>query len=211
MEEDKVEWGEFYEGYMKNTGISGELKNTKYQIDSMKVKGLKAILTEKGGDEGEEDSSSGKGGEGGVVTLENFGKVVSYFGPMTSNGTDLINAVEDVIQRLWFHGDLDSDKTEVKLKGKPAGTFLVRYSSSPGCFTISKKEESRRVKQYRVARKGAEFELNGKTFSSLEELLKTNGKALGLKAPCPDSPYAHLFTTGADAYQSDCVYGDQDY
>src|SRR5690349_13899424 len=101
--------------------------------------------------------------------------------------------------------------TEAKLKGKPAGTFLVRFSSSPGCFTISTKEESRRVKQFRITRNGADFIFNGKSYSTLEELMVTNGRSMALKLPCPDSPFIKIYTPNANAYQADIGYGTTEF
>eukprot|EP01088_Endostelium_zonatum_P008616 TRINITY_DN21772_c0_g1_i1.p1 TRINITY_DN21772_c0_g1~~TRINITY_DN21772_c0_g1_i1.p1 ORF type:complete len:590 (+),score=141.19 TRINITY_DN21772_c0_g1_i1:154-1923(+) len=37
----------------------------------------------------------------------------------------------------WFHGDLDSSDCAELLKGKCMGTFLVRFSSQPGCLAVT--------------------------------------------------------------------------
>jgi len=42
-----------------------------------------------------------------------------------------------VIHATWFHGDMDSEEASTLLQDHPPGTFLVRFSSTPGCFAIS--------------------------------------------------------------------------
>jgi SH2 domain len=37
----------------------------------------------------------------------------------------------------WFHGDLSSEEVEELLRGQPVGTFLIRFSSQPGCYASS--------------------------------------------------------------------------
>ncbi len=37
----------------------------------------------------------------------------------------------------WFHGDVSSQEAQELLSGQPEGTFLIRFSSQPGCFAAS--------------------------------------------------------------------------
>eukprot|EP01089_Gocevia_fonbrunei_P018415 TRINITY_DN6206_c0_g1_i1.p1 TRINITY_DN6206_c0_g1~~TRINITY_DN6206_c0_g1_i1.p1 ORF type:complete len:223 (+),score=59.27 TRINITY_DN6206_c0_g1_i1:163-831(+) len=205
VEEDKVDWLDFIKKFGEHFG-----ENLNGNLDSSKMKAFKAILTFPSKDEGNGFPGKDKGGDD-CVTLDNYAKVVKYFGPIENSGMNLINRVDDILQRLWFHGELDTDMTEAKLKGKPAGTFLVRFSSAAGCFTISTKEESRRVKQFRITRSGADFIFNGKSYRTLEELMVANGRSMSLKQPCPDSPFTKIYTPNANAYQADIGYGSTDF
>eukprot|EP01088_Endostelium_zonatum_P019356 TRINITY_DN6649_c0_g1_i2.p1 TRINITY_DN6649_c0_g1~~TRINITY_DN6649_c0_g1_i2.p1 ORF type:complete len:1133 (-),score=354.80 TRINITY_DN6649_c0_g1_i2:85-3483(-) len=154
------------------------------------------------------------------VIIETFAKVLKFFGPLRSErrefGLEFVEGIEDVVSGAWFFGDLDTTATEGKLKGKSPGTFLVRYSSTAGCFTISRKAEDRNVKQYRVNVKvgegGKEFvcPVTGKNFKKLSGLIGTCAKNMGLKMVCPDGPYVNLFSSGS-AYQIRTTYDGVDF
>jgi len=124
------------------------------------------------------------------IYLEGWNKAITYFGPCHENGNVLLNQIVEAFKHEWFHGNLDSSGTEAALKGKPAGSYLVRYSTSPRCFTISLKQQNRNVKQFRITRdKDDHFVFNGKPYSSLAQLIDTNKNKIGLEKPCPGTPY----------------------
>jgi hypothetical protein len=59
------------------------------------------------------------------------------------------------MQKEWFHGDIDKQRSEDLLSGQPKGTFLVRTSttskSSP--FTISKVSKKGKINHQRINRR----------------------------------------------------------
>eukprot|EP01090_Pellita_catalonica_P005757 TRINITY_DN1598_c0_g2_i1.p1 TRINITY_DN1598_c0_g2~~TRINITY_DN1598_c0_g2_i1.p1 ORF type:complete len:524 (-),score=116.01 TRINITY_DN1598_c0_g2_i1:102-1673(-) len=151
--------------------------------------------------------TEGKGKEKEIVRIEQFATVCQYFGPC---GKVLVENVCDIVPQDWFHGQLDTNGTDTALKGKSPGTFLVRFSSTPGCFTVSMKKQNRSIKHFRITRNGAKFVINKKNYTSLSAALLENGKAMLLKMPCPGAPYASLFASAGSAYAQDNYYGAVD-
>lgn len=133
---------------------------------------------------------------GNVVTLEQFGKVLTYFGPIEDpTATEpFMDRTRNLLAKSWFHGSIQTEESERLLKGRPDGTFLVRCSNKvPGTFTISKVQDEKTSHQ-RVSHKlGSGFVLNGSTFSSLEEVVEKSAGDLKLVTSCPGSKYTHLF------------------
>lgn len=141
-----------------------------------------------------------------IVTLEAFGRLLQWFGPM-GRKPDWIASVRDVMRQAWFFGDMDSKAADKALSERKKGTFLVRMSaSSAGQFTISK-VTSKGINHQRFTYKpGKGFTLKsskgtGKTKKShnieascsLEEFVRKHlSKELGLQLPCPGSPFGFL-------------------
>ncbi len=63
------------------------------------------------------------------VTLESFGRVMSWFGPLDSKGEFLTN-VKQAMMQDWFHGPMTSKEAEKALANRKKGTFLVRLSAT---------------------------------------------------------------------------------
>ena len=74
------------------------------------------------------------------------------------------------------------------------GTFLVRFSSDPGSYTITSKSKSKKLKHFRILHKaGLDFLIGKVECKSLEDIITRYGDQLFLKHPCLGSPYAYLF------------------
>lgn len=74
-----------------------------------------------------------------TVTVAQFSLFLSHFGPIIDPHTRRIVIVERLTQMLhckWFHGSLSLHEATSLLSEDPR-LFLVRFSSQPGCFTIS--------------------------------------------------------------------------
>ena len=143
-----------------------------------------------------------------AVSLEAWGNLLHWFGPLTQ-GSAFLENVRTTMQQPWFHGDLESSDAEKALADRKKGHFLVRMSTTkPGSFTISKMA-SKGVNHQRVA-----YKAETRTFSiriskghgkkksvktikstgSLEEFIRTKlSGELMLKMPCPGSKYAFLY------------------
>ena len=62
-----------------------------------------------------------------MVSIENFSKLLEWFGPLTSN---IIPRIKDIVSQVWFHGNLSHIQAERMISKKPnlkKGTFLIRY------------------------------------------------------------------------------------
>ena len=52
----------------------------------------------------------------------------------------------------WFYGDLLKQDMEFYLADEPPGTFLIRFSEAPNCFTCSYIHENGALQQARILR-----------------------------------------------------------
>jgi len=63
----------------------------------------------------------------GVVSLENFGYLLDWFGPCDSG---MLQRVLNAMKEDWFHGDISREESESKLSDfERKGTYLVRLST----------------------------------------------------------------------------------
>eukprot|EP01128_Nolandella_sp_AFSM9_P010772 TRINITY_DN7496_c0_g1_i1.p1 TRINITY_DN7496_c0_g1~~TRINITY_DN7496_c0_g1_i1.p1 ORF type:complete len:493 (-),score=71.45 TRINITY_DN7496_c0_g1_i1:286-1764(-) len=129
-----------------------------------------------------------------VVNLEHFGKILEWFGPIedpsTNSGETILDYMRQLLKYPWFHGDLNERKAQERLSGKPGGTFLVRFSSMAGWFTLSQITATRVIQHRRIRhRPGHGFMVDEDRYNSLAELVI--GRKLTL--PCEGSRFAHLF------------------
>eukprot|EP01095_Lingulamoeba_sp_RSL-Kostka_P001906 TRINITY_DN126_c1_g1_i1.p1 TRINITY_DN126_c1_g1~~TRINITY_DN126_c1_g1_i1.p1 ORF type:complete len:324 (+),score=123.75 TRINITY_DN126_c1_g1_i1:92-1063(+) len=147
--------------------------------DDTRWKCLKALLT---------DSNE-------KVSVEQFSRILEWFGPL--EGLDILDRVEDVLKKEWFHGEISSSDSEKKLSREKKGTFLVRFSSrDPGCYAISVVSQGGRLKHYRIYHKpGLDYLIGKSECDSLETIIEKYRKDLYLKYPCPGSPYEEIFST----------------
>jgi len=127
------------------------------------------------------------------VSIEQFSRILDWFGPL--EGLEILEQVEDLLKREWFHGEISSDEAEKRLAKEKKGTFLVRFSSrDPGCYAISGVSQGGRLKHYRIYHKpGLKYLIGKSECSSLESIINKYHKELYLKTPCPGSPYQDIF------------------
>lgn len=161
------------------------------------LKCLKAILAE------ESKNKVGESEVDFVVTIEKFGNILKWFGPIVlshggidENDTNLLHKIRQQLTEPWFHGDISTHESENMLLNKPEGMFLVRFStSSPGCFTISKVSfREKAIKHQKIQhRAGSYFEINGQQYRTLRDLVQNQAQALELYTACPGSRYLGLF------------------
>lgn len=91
-----------------------------------------------------------------TVDCERFGEILDWFGPIghpdqTPATATILDHIREILKQAWFHGDLDEAKATARLAGKPANTFLVRFSSQRGFFTISQiHPQQKTVKHWRI-------------------------------------------------------------
>jgi len=112
--------------------------------------------------------------------------------------------MQNVFTKRWFHGDISVETAQTRLAGNEPGTFLIRFSSNPGSYALSKIIENarkeREIVHIRINHEPVSggngrysFVLDEKVseFDNLEELVKA--KVLGLTTACPGSYYYAQF------------------
>ena len=65
------------------------------------------------------------------VSIERFSKVVNAFGPLQRGSSQFFASIEDTLGSEWFHPEEESTAPNFLL-GQPTGTFIVRFSKTPG-------------------------------------------------------------------------------
>jgi serine/threonine protein kinase len=139
------------------------------------------------------------------VTIEQFGKMLDYFGPIRRNGTTskFLPNLKNIISKSWFHGEIDTNEAGSRLFNKPLGTFLVRFSSTSGrgWFTISLREDSHSnnpggIKHVRIKHLPLkdEYSVKDTKYNSLIELIENEAEALNLKEPCAGSTFTYFLS-----------------
>jgi len=129
-----------------------------------------------------------------TVTIESFGRLLEWFGPVESLD-ELLDGVVNLLKKSWFHGEISSEEAERLLGKQKKGTFLVRFSArDPGSYAITTVSESNNIKHFRVYHKPGLKYLIGKTeCDTLEEIISKYHKDLYLKTSCPGSRFEEIF------------------
>jgi len=129
------------------------------------------------------------------VNVEDFNRFLSFFGPLkeSSECTWDANIPENVrllLQKSWFHGDITTGQSVNLLKHRPEGSYLVRFSSVEGYFTISHFSQGK-IKHQRFKRDNSKYIYNDSVYDTIEELIRSQNLTL----PCPGSIYLTIFET----------------
>ena len=104
----------------------------------------------------------------------------------------------------WFHGFISLTQANALLMDQPPGTFLLRFSSNPGCYALALKHQDdgpvdKRVIHWRIEKapesSGKTFAIFARLYDNITEIVEThrlepltlkNGqKVTLLKQPCP--------------------------
>eukprot|EP01133_Synstelium_polycarpum_P017451 gene17451-20822_t len=165
---DEVPWVAFYTAFCSTFGLDPRV----YTADSLKIKCLKLLLAEIDTD---------------VVRMSEFGRFLSWFGPLSASGADVLDRVHAVCALKGFLGETSSKNVIQFLANKKTGTYLVRFSSTdPGCYALSYVAKTKEIAHAKIIHRPGQgyIHLGGTThYPSLEELIKNTGKLLGLKDP----------------------------
>jgi hypothetical protein len=128
-----------------------------------------------------------------VVSLEWFGRVVDWFGPLSNAN---LREMYATLAEMWFHGDVSTGDAERMLVDQPIGTFLVRFSTqSRGLFTISRVATSTTIHHQRIQHRllHAEFSHLNRRYKTLRQLIAGEAESLALTTPCPGSMFRNIF------------------
>lgn len=146
-----------------------------------------------------------------VISLENFGLFVEWFGPFlhfNSSHGSIIDRLETLCSKEYFHGDIERVESEQKLSKAKKGSFLLRASlTDPGNtpFTISKVNREGVIIHQRVhflpQKKGFQVTFKSGTETKkmqvdgpITELIHNVAKDMSLKQVCAGSKFSTIFT-----------------
>lgn len=107
-----------------------------------------------------------------TIGIEDFARVLECFGPLETP-THFLDEIEVspllhlrgflllmrmalyqlTLREEWFHGDVTEAQAEELLAKHKHGTYLVRFSSAPGSFTITAKNKKDALAHYRISHK----------------------------------------------------------
>ena len=128
-----------------------------------------------------------------IVTMAKFDTVATWFGNFFTPGPEAWRFLEEIrvlVDKEWFHGEIERDQSEKRLLHRPDGSFLVRLSSTtPECpFTLSlPKGHHRRIKHL----PGSDYSFKGSSikYNSIIDLVENcrDEVAIQLRVPCPKS------------------------
>jgi len=115
----------------------------------------------------------------------------------------LVN-VRTLLGEKWFFGDLTPPKSVDEFKGKPVGSFLIRFSETlRGCYTLSQVSENRMVSHHRIKHKiGEPYVLEGSSYQSLSEIIEQKNYDKPLMSPY----YIQIFDIKIDNLEETYLY-----
>jgi serine/threonine protein kinase len=137
------------------------------------------------------------------VTLESFGRMLEWFGPI-EKGSSLFAAIDEVLQLPGFFGDIATAAAEAALKadGKK-GTYLIRFSSTPGSYAITLINKKGALEHYRIAHTpGQPYKMANMSFPSLSTLIKTTREDLYLKKALSGGRFEKLYAAHNARFQN---------
>jgi len=158
------------------------------------------------------------------ISIERYGTLLKWFGPIKSEGSDILDHIQNTMSQDWFFGAFSYDDAEGVLKRhKLPGTFLVRLNiggSTPAetfPFTISRVEKQGLIVHSRIQRipgglkiligKGDSqftFSQNSYSLQSFITQLKRKQPAL-FKESCPGWPFKYIFEL-SPPQPPECIY-----
>lgn len=130
-----------------------------------------------------------------TIHITEFGKVLKWYYPFSRN-SDWIHTTIDLMSKPWFFGPSSATRAESALAGAPEGSFLIRFSGTPGAYTIVRKHAGG-IGHIRVMPHKKGYELSRQVFPTLDKLISTVSTHLGLLYPCPGSPFIKLTAKGS--------------
>jgi len=122
----------------------------------------------------------------GTVSLSNWKRFSDWFSFQgnQSKRTWSYQEVMNIVQHNWFFGFMDALEAKKFLQDRPVGSFLVRFSATPGWFVLSVNQ--RRVIHWRISAektaKEAQYVLDTRVYRGIHELLEHH--ALGKEPLC---------------------------
>jgi len=135
------------------------------------------------------------------VHIETFGRMLNWFGPIgdpeaVAWDITILDGIRKTLENKWFHGDVTTQQAVTLLNGQPDKTFLIRFSSIDGFYTVSI-INGRKILHMRIKHTpGQPYIIDGDEFASLQDLVAEKNYTL----PCPGHKYNHIFDPPNDGY-----------
>jgi len=135
------------------------------------------------------------------VHIETFGRMLQWFGPIhdpdaTAWDCTILDCIRRTLENKWFHGDVTTQQAVTLLNGQPDKTFLIRFSSVDGYYTVSI-INGRKILHMRIKHTpGDPYVIEGDEYTSLQDLVA--GRQF--TTPCPGHKYNHIFDPPNDGY-----------
>jgi len=129
----------------------------------------------------------------------------------------LCSTIIEIASPEWFHGWLGAKEAQDKLTGKPTGTFLLRFSTTPGSYSLSV-AYSDTVGHWRIncekdPFKTPIFQIDNTPYASLKDIVskhRPGGEPLIIKSPKKVGEstcyLAHPLKRSEDFYNSGSSY-----
>lgn len=114
------------------------------------------------------------------VTRTRFGDFITRVCDKESDWKRLAAIAESLVDKMWFHGYLSiNEAVSIAANSKP-GSFLVRFSSSVGGFSITYLMDDGSIKHTKVMHANGRYYYGNAAYSSLDKLLKANSAVFKL-------------------------------
>lgn len=131
-----------------------------------------------------------------VVAVDDFIKILYWFGPLDAD-TTFLSRISLLCAQPYFFGELSTADAELLLKGKKSsGTWLARFGDIklevPNTRELFISVIYKHVVQHHKFTQNVttgKYQFKTGEYSSIDELLKANKKALKLKTPCTGSRF----------------------
>ena len=134
------------------------------------------------------------------VKMSTFGNIVQCFGPFDGG---FLARTTKTLGSKWFFGNTSQADSEEALQGhKTVGTFIIRFSSTPGFFTLSFLGKQQMEHHRIINVPGQGCLVWGQQFRDLFAVVDAGKKKGILKKSCAGSPYLHLFEAKKKAHKA---------
>ena len=179
-----VSWEDFMKAVCTALQVQANADN---ELDLLCLKEVVATTPKK-----KKIKAKSTGDAGLQVKMTTFGNIVQCFGPFDQK---FLGRVNKVLASKWFFGNVSqSDSEEALLSHNKPGTFIIRFSSTPGFFTLSFIGKTQLEHHRIISVPGSGCLVWGQQFKDLFAVVEAGKKKKGLlHKECPGSPYKHLF------------------
>lgn len=196
LTENTVPWDNFVDSFCDWFKIPTRATVEKNTIPHLNLKCLKAVIAEV-------PKTEGHGAHGVdpdyIVSLEKFGRILDFFGPLQEG---ILDTIREMLKQRWFHGELDTVDAAERLSSQTPGSFLIRFSSSNvGCYTISSVATDGTIRHQRVQHHtGKGFVFQNVLFPRLSDLVAST---FNVALSVPNYKFAGIFLhTGEIGYEA---------
>lgn len=184
-----VPWGVFLKKLASFCGLCQDVKEIKHKV---KIRALRLLLV------------ANKMGE---VTIERFAEILEWFGPFTANGKPFLTNIKNITRLPGFFGDDYKDQGALAnlMAGKEVGSYMVRFSSQVGSYTITSMAVKGAMLNQRIDRTpDGKFvvKVSGVShfFTTIEEIIEKFKSTWHLKEPLVPSRYSQLYEEEPDKF-----------